>query len=285
MPLVLVNNEWASKERACISVYDHGFLYGDGIFESLRAYGGRIFRLQEHINRLHLGAKALAIKVPHSSAKLEELLYKSLEINNLKDAYIRLTLSRGPGELGLNPALCPEPTLVIMAHEFSGYPKELYRQGVSGSIVGVRRLAKEALDPAIKSQNFLNNILAKVEADRQGSFEGIMLNQAGYLTEGTVSNLFFVREGRLKTPSTSCGLLPGITRELVIELAGADDVVVDEGIFRPKELLEAEEAFLTNSGLEVMPLVEVNCQLIGNGSPGALTRRLHKLYREAAREK
>lgn len=283
MSLIYLNGVWLPKSEARISVYDHGFLYGDGIFESLRAYNGHIFMLEEHLERLEHSACAIKLELPFTRKKLEKLLYESLSRNNLQNARIRLTISRGEGELGLDMSLCPKPTVVVMSFEFSGYPEKMYEQGLSAAIVITRRISPEALNPAIKSLNFLNNILAKEEAKIKGAKEALMLNTKGQLTEGTTSNLFWVSNNTLKTPALKCGLLPGVTRRLVLDVARQNKLDVVEGGFTPIELLSADEAFLTNTSLEIMPLVKVDDKLIGNGAPGKITKKLHASFKAEVR--
>jgi branched-chain amino acid aminotransferase len=282
--LIYLNGKWYPKSEAKISVYDHGFLYGDGIFETLRACNGKLFMLKEHLERLQRSADAIQLRLPLTDRQLEALLYESLVRNNLRDARIRLTISRGPGELGLDTNLCPQPTLVIMAKAFKAYPAELYRQGMSASIASTRRISSQALNPAIKSLNFLNNILAKQEARAQGTQDALMLNTQGQLTEATTSNLFFVSHDILKTPALECGLLPGITRQLVLELARQHEIEVEEGSFYATDLLDADEAFLTNTSLEIMPLVQVDAKPIGQGIPGEITKKLHEWFKAEVRK-
>ncbi|HLG21427.1 MAG TPA: aminotransferase class IV [Candidatus Manganitrophaceae bacterium] len=281
---IFVNGRFVPKEKARVSVYDHGFLYGDGLFETLRAYSGTIFRLPQHLERLARSAQRLTLSLP-PLFDLEALLYKTLERNRLRDAILRLTVTRGEGAVGLDPDLCGKPTLVILARRFKGYPSEFYEKGVSAAIVQVRRTPPAALDPAFKSISFLNNVQAKIEANRRGAFEGIFLSLDGYLAEGTVSNLFWVRKGKLKTPAPGVGLLEGVTRGLVLQLAKKSGVRTEEGRFRPSDLLKAEEAFLTNSGVELAPLTEVEGKAIGGGKPGPITRQLHQAFKEAVRQR
>lgn len=277
---VYLKDRFVAKEEAKISVFDYGFLYGDGLFETLRAYSGKIFRLTEHLNRLSDAARKLALSLP-SDPLLEALLHETLQRNQFDDALLRLTVSRGEGAPGLNPDPCTTPTLVISAREFKGYPAADYSSGVSGLIVQIRRNA--APDPALKSISFLNNILAKLEAKKEGAFEGLFLNSDGHLCEGTVSNLFWTQEGRLQTPSPACGILEGITRRVVLELAEAMRLEVEEGFYDAEHLLTADEAFLTSSGLELMPLRVVGGKKIGGGRPGPITRQLHQAFKEAVR--
>ncbi|NKE71485.1 aminotransferase class IV [Candidatus Manganitrophus noduliformans] len=281
---IYLQDRFVPKEEAKISVFDHGFLYGDGLFETLRAYDGVVFRLSRHLERLARSARRLELPLP-PLPRLEAILYDTLKRNALRDAILRLTFTRGEGEIGLDPALCDKPTLVVTARPFTGYPPEYYRDGISAVIVQVRRNATTALDPALKSISFLNNVMAKSEATKAGSDDGLLLNPEGYLSEGTTSNLFWVRRGKLETPSPAVGLLEGITREVVIDLARKKRLPTEEGFFKPDALFEAEEAFLTNSGFELMPVTRINGNPIGSGKPGPITRRLHQAFKEVIRER
>lgn len=281
---IYLQDRFVTREEARISVFDHGFLYGDGLFETFRAYDGVIFRLSRHLERLARSAHRLDLSLPPLS-RLETILYDTLKRNDLRNALLRLTLTRGEGAIGLDPSLCEKPTLVVTARPFDGYPTECYLKGVSAAIVQVRRNAPSALDPAMKSTSFLNNVMAKIEAKKGGADEGLLLNLEGYLSEGTTSNLFWIRRGKLETPSPAAGLLEGITREVVIGLARKKRVPVEEGLYKPDTLLEAEEAFLTNSGFELMPLTRIDGNPIGSGKPGSITRQLHQAFKEAIRER
>ncbi len=279
MSLVYLNDKLYPEEQALISVFDHGFLYGDGVFETLRAYGGRIFQMEAHLERLYASASAIYLNIPYNKSQLSEALYLTLKENQLAEASLRLSISRGPGTLGLDPDKCPRPTLVIIANPAPTYPPSLYRQGVAVTIADTRRTPPSALNPEIKSANFLNNILAKIEAKKAGAFEAIMLNQEGYLCEGTVSNIFFVQEGVLKTPARAVGLLPGITRKVVLEIARRAGISSEEELFRQEDLFCADEVFLTNSGIELLPVVQIDGRPIGNGTPGKITRQLSELFK------
>lgn len=277
---VYLNNKLVPEEEALISVFDHGFLYGDGIYETMRAYKGIVFMIDEHIKRLFRSGDLIRLKISMSHEEVKEAIYKTLRKNNLKEAYIRLSISRGRGEIGLDPELCQGPTFVIIAKEFRKYPRKLYEKGVKASIVKTRRNAPEALNPKIKSLNFLNNILAKIEAKESDAYEAIMLNSRGYLTEGTTSNIFFVKNKTLYTPSVEAGILDGITRGIVIRTAKAKGIKVEEGLYIPEELYKADEAFITNTTLEILPIINVDEKTIGNGIPGPITKDLHRGYRE-----
>lgn len=281
--LVWLNGELLPQSQAKVSVYDHGFLYGDGIFETLRAYGGKVFRLEDHLERLYKSARAIYLEMPWQSEELAEAITRTMEANKIQEGYIRISISRGEGPLGLDPKVCPKPTVVVMAKEIAPYPVAYREKGVEIALVSVRRNTPEALSPQIKSMNFLNNILAKVEAGQKGAFEGIMLNQEGYLTEGTVSNLFLIQQGKILTPPASAGVLEGITRQVVIEAAGNLQLPFLEINLTRYDLYNAQEAFLTNSTLEVMPVTKVDGRPIANGLPGPLTQRLAAEYKNFIR--
>lgn len=278
--LVWLNEGLVPEKEAKISVYDHGFLYGDGLFETLRVYRGKVFRWEDHLKRLFQSAQLIHLNIPWTKEELTQAVEKTVKANNIGEGSVRLTVSRGVGSLGLSPKLCPQPTLVIMAKETSPYPAEYREKGVSVAIVSVRRNHPDALNPGVKSLNFLNNILAKVEASEKGAFEGLMVNQEGYLTEGTVSNFFIVQEGKVLTPPLSAGLLPGITRQVVIECAENLNLSVVETNLTWYDLYHAKEVFLTNSSLEVMPVTNVDEEVIGDGMPGEITKRLAKEYQQ-----
>jgi branched-chain amino acid aminotransferase len=277
--LVYLNGHFVPRDEAQVSVFDHGYLYGDGIYETMRAYGGKIFLLGRHLSRLKWSANAIALQLPLPTEKIGDALVESLTVNKLREAYLRIQISRGPGEIGLDPALCPAPTMVIAVKPFKDYPAELYEKGVAVAVTATRRNHPLAQDPAIKSTNFLNNILAKIESLRVGAYEGIMLNWKGYVAEGTISNLFLVRKGVLRTPSLETGILEGITRELVLSLARRQQVPVEETLLRPRDMLKADECFITNTTLEIMPVTTVDGKPVGPGVPGPVTKKLLNAYR------
>lgn len=277
---IYLNGKLVPEEKALVSVFDHGFLYGDGIYETMRSYRDIVFLIDEHIKRLFRSGNLIRLKIPRSEEEIKKSIYRTLKKNNLKDAYIRLSISRGPGEIGLDPELCKEPTFVIITKRFNEYPEELYRKGVTVSIVNTRRNAPEALNPKIKSLNFLNNILAKIEAKEAGTYEAIMLNYRGYLTEGTITNIFFVKRGSIFTPSIEAGILDGITRDLIIRVAERNGKNVKEGLYTPEDLYSADEAFITNTTLEILPVIKIDKNVIGKGIPGSVTKDLHRRYRE-----
>lgn len=276
---IFLNERVVPAEEALLSVFDHGFLYGDGIYETMRAYGGKVFRLEEHLRRLERSASLIRLSLPDKGF-LRDAVLGTIAANKLAEAYVRLTVSRGRGPIGLDPDLCPAPTVVVIAERFSEYPDSLYRDGVRLIIAETRRNLPAALNPRIKSLNFLNNILAKIEAKDRGAYEAIMLNADGYLTEGTVSNIFFVNDGVLCTPSPDAGVLDGITREIVINLARSKGIPVKEDLFLPTDLFHASEVFFTNTTSEVMPVSAVE---LFSYPVGELTRELGRLYREEVR--
>jgi branched-chain amino acid aminotransferase len=278
--LIYLNGHFVPKEEATVSVFDHGYLYGDGIYETMRAYNGALFLLDRHLERLTRSANAISLTLPMPLEEIGQALKESLLVNNLTEAYVRLHFSRGPGEIGLDPALCPAPTMVIMARPFKDYPAEYYERGVSAAIVKTRRNHPLALDPSIKGTNFLNNILAKIESIRAGVYEGIMLNWEGFVAEGTICNIFMVKSGTLVTPALSVGILEGVTRGLVLHLADREHVPTRETAFTPQELMTAEECFITNSTVEVMPVTIIDGKLIGNGKPGPVTAALARAYND-----
>jgi branched-chain amino acid aminotransferase len=281
--LVYLDGRFVAKEQARVSVFDHGFLYGDGIYETMRAYGGKLFLLKKHLARLKHSADAISLKLPMRLDKIGDALNESVSINKLQEAYVRLHLSRGPGEIGLDPALCVAPTMVIVAKPFHDYPAAYYAQGVSVAIVTTRRNHPLALPPSVKGTNFLNNILAKIEAIKAGAYEGIMLNWEGYVAEGTICNIFMVRKGVLYTPHLDTGILEGVTRDLVLRLAKRKKIPVKEVMLRPKDLMASNESFITNTTMEIMPVTTIDKKKIGKGIPGPVTAALHQAYQKEVR--
>lgn len=277
---VYVSGEYVLKDKAKISVFDHGFLYGDGVFEGIRAYGGKVFRLEEHLQRLWESAGAIALEIPLARGQLKEKILESLRKNELKDAYIRLVVSRGKGDLGLDPRKCPQAELIIITDKISIYPQELYEKGLEVIIASTRRNIPSALNCRIKSLNYLNNILAKIEANREGMPEAIMLNKDGYIAECTGDNIFIVKEGKLATPPVWIGILSGITRDVVIEIAQKEGISIEENVFTPFALYSSDECFLTGTAAEVIPVTRVDGRTIGKGVAGPLTKRLMKKFRQ-----
>ena len=270
--LVYVNGKIVPSQEAVVSAFDHGFLYGDGIYETMLVYDGVIFKLDEHLQRLYRSASLIGLTIHLDMDSIKIALYDTLLANELKNAYVRLTVSRGHGAIGLDPELCTQPTIVIMAQQSKDYPRAFYEKGIHIIISETRRNLKEAINPRIKSLNFLNNILAKVEAIKVGAYEAIMLNAHKRLTEGTISNVFFVKDNILCTPSGACGILEGITRGTVIELAVKEDMKVKESTFTKENIFAATEVFITNTSLEVMPVSKVDSTAY---TVGKITKRLH----------
>lgn len=274
--LIYLNGRLVPQAQAKISVFDHGFLYGDGIYETLRVRHGAIFRLREHLDRLVASARGIAMRFPWSAATLTRAMLKTLRANRLTrgQAMLRITISRGPGAIGLDPALCRRPTVVIIALPYRPQPSSFYRRGVSVILAVRRRNAPQALPPCIKSTNFLNNVLAKIEAKRAHVFDAIFLNLQGCVAEGTTSNIFIVRRGVLETPSLHTGILAGVTRGEILRFARALKIPVRETLLHPRALFQADECFLTSTLIDILPVTRVNGRRIGTGRPGPITQRL-----------
>ena len=276
---IYIDGKYCSERDAKISVFDHGLLYGDGIFEGIRAYNGRVFKLKEHIDRLFCSAKAILLTIPISHSEMMEAVMETCRRNQIHDGYIRLLVTRGVGTLGLNPNRCKNPSVIIIADKIQLYPPELYRKGMAIVTVPTVRNLHSALNPAIKSLNYLNNILAKIEANIAGCEEAIMLNAEGYVSECTGDNVFVVKEDQLLTPPLSAGALYGITRRTVMEMAGESGMKVSEPNLTRYDLFNAGECFLCGTGAEIVPVVSIDGRVIGNGKPGPVTQRLVAQYR------
>jgi len=276
---IYVDGKYCDEKSARISVFDHGLLYGDGIFEGIRAYNGRVFKLKEHIDRLFCSAKAILLNMPLSHVEVMKAVIETCRQNKIQDGYIRLVVTRGVGTLGLNPNRCTDPSVIIIADKIQLYPRELYEKGMEIVTVATTRNLHSALNPAIKSLNYLNNVLAKIEANNAGCEEAVMLNAEGFVAECTGDNIFIVKAGALLTPPLSAGALYGITRGVVMELAQSDGVPVAEPNLTRYDLFNADECFLTGTGAELIPIVKIDGRVIGTGKPGALTRRLVDKYR------
>ncbi len=277
---IYLNGRIVPKEKALVSVFDHGFLYGDGIYETLMVYNGKIFKIDEHIKRFFQSARMTGFKMPMTKSQIAAALYKTLMANNLKEAYIRIQITRGYGDIGLDPALCPKPTVVIIPKEFHGHPKEYYQKGVHVAVVNIRRNHPMALNPRIKATNFLNNILAKMESLKKNAYEAIMLTIDGYVAEGTICNIFFVKNKTLITPPTNIGILEGVTRTLIIKLAKEKGIKVIEKAFKKEMLYKADECFLSSTTMEIMPVTKIDNKKIGNGIPGEMTKKLLSNFRD-----
>jgi branched-chain amino acid aminotransferase len=272
---VYVDGKIVPKEDAKVSVYDHGYLYGDGIFEGIRVYDGNVFRLAEHIERLYESAKTIALDIPLSADELTRATLDTVAANGLRDCYIRLVISRGRGDLGIDPDKCEKATVVIIVDTIELYPQKFYDEGISLVTASIRRIPAQCLDPRIKSLNYLNNILAKIEAKKAGVPEAIMLNENGRIAECTADNLFILKNGTLMTPKLTEGALPGVTRGAVLELGKAAGLETIEGAFGLHDIYNADECFLTGTGAEIVPVVIVDSRQIGTGKPGKTTQRLY----------
>jgi len=275
---IFIDGKFCEEQDAKVSVFDHGLLYGDGVFEGIRAYHSRVFKLKEHIDRLFYSAKAILLDIPMSHAALMQATVESCRVNNLRDGYIRLLVTRGVGTLGLNPRSCKNPSVIIIADKIQVYPPAMYERGMDIVTVPTVRNLHSAVNPAIKSLNYLNNILAKIEANNAGVEEAVMLNAEGFVAEGTADNIFVVRQGALLTPPLSAGALYGITRQTVIELAEAAGIKVSEPNLTRYDLFNADECFLTGTGAELIPVVKIDGRIIGAGQPGPITRKLVNDY-------
>lgn len=281
---VYINGQFHDKQDAKISVYDHGLLYGDGVFEGMRSYGGKVFRLQQHLERLWNSARAIWLEIPFTQDEMAVAVNDTLRTNNIEDGYVRLIVTRGEGTLGLDPNKCSQPQIIIIADSITLYPDEFYENGLEIVTVRTIRNHPAALNPGIKSLNYLNNILAKIEGLQHGCVEALMLNYKGQVAECTGDNLFLVRDGQLYTPPVDAGILEGITRAAVLELAVQSALRVHEVALEKEDVYSADECFLTGSAAEVVPVVKVDNRVIGSGIPGPISRdlkqRFHKLTRD-----
>jgi branched-chain amino acid aminotransferase len=285
MMKVYINGKFYEKTEAKISVFDHGLLYGDGVFEGIRAYNRLVFKLKEHIERLFESAHTIMLKIPLSKEGMIKAVIETLKKNNLKDAYIRLVVTRGEGDLGLDPRKCEgRATVIIITDKIALYPERFYREGLEIVTVPTIRNLPEALNPQIKSLNYLNNILAKIEAINAGCDEAIMLDSLGYVAECTGDNIFIVKRNHLYTPPQCMGTLRGITRDSVLEIARKDKIQVHEHVLTRHELFISDECFLTGTAAEIVPVVKVDGRVIGTGKPGKLTLNLMKKFKELTKK-
>lgn len=278
--LIFLDGEFVSKENAKISVYDHGFLYGDGVFEGIRSYNGNVFRLEEHLVRLYDSAKSILLEIPYTKEEMQQIIIETLQKNELKDGYIRLVVSRGIGNLGLDPFTCKRPSVIVIAESLSLFPKKLYETGIEIVTVASRRNRSDVLSPKVKSLNYLNNILVKIEAGLAGVPEALMLNDQGYVAEGSADNIFIVRGNKILTPPGYVGALEGITRNAIMELAKDKGYVMEEAVFTRHDVYVADEVFLTGTAAEVIAVVKVDGRTVGNGTPGQVTNELLESFRE-----
>jgi branched-chain amino acid aminotransferase len=282
---VYINGKFYEKNEAKISVFDHGLLYGDGVFEGIRSYNRLVFKLKEHIDRLFESAQSIMLKIPLTKEQLIKAVIASLKENNLKDAYIRLVVTRGEGDLGLDPRKCfGRQTIIIIADRIMLYPGKFYKEGLKIITVPTLRNLPEALNPQIKSLNYLNNILAKIEAANAGFDEAIMLDSLGYVAECTGDNIFIVKRNHLYTPPQCMGTLRGITRDTVLEIARKSRIPVHEHVITRHEVYISDECFLTGTAAEIIPVVNVDGRTIGTGKPGKLTLSLIKKFKELTKK-
>ena len=275
---IYIDGEFYDEQNAKISVFDHGLLYGDGVFEGIRAYHGRVFKLREHIDRLWDSARAILLSIPMTQDEMMRAVVETCQKNELRDAYIRLLVTRGIGSLGLSPNSCKKPSIIIIAGKIQLYPVEFYQHGLTIITVPTTRNLHSALNPAIKSLNYLNNILAKIEAHNGGCEEAVMLNSQGFVAECTGDNIFIVKGRKLMTPPLSAGALYGITRGVVLDLAAQRGLVVSEPDLTRYDLFNADECFLTGTGAEIIPVVKIDGRVIGDGKPGPHTLELVSAY-------
>jgi len=276
---IYLDGAFVDQADAKVSVFDHGLLYGDGVFEGIRLYGGNVFRLEEHLERLEYSAKAILLDLPLTRAEWSRAVCETCRVNGLTDAYIRLVVTRGVGDLGLAPWLCSKPSYFIIASKISLYPQEHYDNGLSIVTVPTRRIGPAALPPTVKSLNYLNNILGKIEARQFGALEAIMLNEQGYVAECTADNVFMVHKGTIVSPAASSGALAGITRGTIFDIAGELGLPIRESQLTRYDLWCADECFLTGSGAEVIPVVKLDGRVIGSGRPGPVTRDVLAAFR------
>ncbi len=275
-----LNGKLVEKEDAKISVFDHGLLYGDGVFEGIRAYNRLVFKLEEHVDRLFESAHSIMLEIPLDRKEMAQAVVQTLKANNLADAYIRLVVTRGEGTLGLDPRKCSHPTVIVITDRIELYPEEFYRKGLEIITVPTPRNFPEALNPQIKSLNYLNNILAKIEATNSGAQEALMLSSSGYVAECTADNIFMIKGKRLLTPPVHVGVLRGITRQAVMNIGREQKLTVEETVLTRHDLFNAAEIFITGTGAEIVPVVKLDGRVIGDGKPGKITGTLIKEFRK-----
>jgi branched-chain amino acid aminotransferase len=277
---IFLGGEFVKKEDAVVSVFDHGFLYGDGVFEGIRVYSGNVFRLDAHLKRLFESAQSIMLEIPYTQEEMTQLIVETIRKNQLESAYIRVVVSRGKGNLGLDPSSCSQPNVIIIAEQLALYPKEFYDRGIKIASVASRRNRPDVLSPQVKSLNYLNNILVKLEANQAGVDEALMLNDQGYVTEGSADNIFIVKNGVIYTPPVYLGALEGITRNAIIDVARAKGFEVRETPFTRHDVYVADEVFLTGTAVEVIAVIEVDRRVINGGKPGEITNQLLEEFRQ-----
>ena len=281
---VYLDGQLVESADAKISVFDHGLLYGDGIFEGIRIYDGNVFRLEEHLERFEYSAKAILLKMPWSRDEIREAILQTCRANSLQNGYIRLVVTRGVGDLGLSPWLCPRPSIFVIADKIALYPREHYEKGLAIVTVPTRRMNPAALSPAIKSLNYLNNIMAKMEAQQFGALEAIMLNDQGLVAECTGDNVFIVHKGKIFTPSAQQGALKGITRDTIFDIAADLSLPIEEHDLTRYDIWNADECFLTGTGAEVIPVVKLDGREIGDSKPGPIFKRVLEAFHVRVRQ-
>ena len=281
---IYIDGKFYPEANAKISVFDHGLLYGDGIFEGIRFYNGRVFRLEEHLNRLWDSARSICLEIPMTMPDMTEAVLETIRQNHLRDGYIRLLVTRGIGNLGLNPTQCKSPSVIIIAATIALYHQDFYRKGLTIVTCATRRSNPAALNPAVKSLNYLNNVMARIEANLAGADEALMLNDAGNVAECTADNVFIIKHGQIFTPPVAAGALRGITRSVVFEIAAELGVKVRETDITRHDVFVADECFLTGTAAEIVPVVKADGRSIGNGKPGPITARVIARFRQVTRE-
>ena len=281
---IYIDGKFYSEANAKVSVFDHGLLYGDGIFEGIRFYNGRVFRLEEHLERLWDSARSICLQVPISRREMAAAVLETIRQNDLRDGYIRLLVTRGIGNLGLNPMQCKHPSVIIIAATIALYHENFYRKGLTIVTCATRRSNPAALNPAVKSLNYLNNVMARIEANLAGADEALMLNDAGNVAECTADNVFIIKRGQMFTPPITAGALRGITRSIVFEIAAELGIKITETDITRHDVFIADECFLTGTAAEIIPVIKADGRLIGNGKPGPITARTIARFREMTRE-
>jgi len=280
---IYLDGKFVPETDAKVSVFDHGLLYGDGIFEGIRFYNGRVFRLEEHLERLWDSARSICLEIPMGRGEMTEALLETIRRNDLREGYIRLIVTRGVGNLGLNPAQCKHPSVIIIATTIALYPKEVCEKGLTVVTCATRRTAPAALNPAVKSLNYLNNVMARIEANLAGADEALMLNEAGNVAECTADNVFIIKRGQIFTPPIAAGALRGITRSVVFDIAAELGLKITETDITRHDVFIADECFLTGTAAEVIPVVKADGRTIGSGKPGSITTRVIERFREMTR--
>src|SRR5256712_8279895 len=283
-PQIYIDGKFYAQSEAKVSVFDHGLLYGDGIFEGIRFYNGRVFRLEEHLGRLWDSARSIRLEIPMSVREMTEALLETIRENGLREGYIRLLVTRGVGNLGLNPEQCKRPSVIIIAASVTLYPEAMYQKGLTVVTCATRRTNPGALNPAVKSLNYLNNVMARIEGSLAGADEALMLNDAGNVAECTADNVFIIKRGHIFTPPITAGALRGITRGIVFEIAAELGLKVVETDITRHDVFIADECFLTGTAAEIIPVIEVDGRLIGTGKPGAICARMTARFRQLTRE-